>query len=309
MTIEEYWRWWADARDDMQAAVEDPGADRDILHELLARVSEVGLACEMAAGRRSRHAICASANGDPALRKLAYRWRDAGPPADEVFEYHASRIAGAVDATLRMDDREFEFAGLRFAVSVDEPRESSTSRSSTPPSRPRRADPRAGRVHRARHDPRRGGGRALDRVAQLERLGARGDGHAATDCGAEVERLRAAEPTGEWALLRGEGVVAVAARPLRPVDHPYLDLLCELEARPVDHDLSTLQDNEQALADDFGGRAFHAASVTQGEVRTAFVYIDGDTPTSRELETWATGRGYETRFSLDPAWEAVRRFR
>jgi len=70
---------------------------------------------------------------------------------------------------------------------------------------------------------------------------------------AEVERLRAAEPTGEWALLRGDEVVAVAARPLRPVDLPYLDLLCE-------------------------------------------------------LETWATGRGYETRFSLDPAWDAVRRF-
>ena len=91
--------------------------------------------------------------------------------------------------------------------------------------------------------------------------------------------------------------------------NPTSILLCELEARPVDHDLSTLQDNEHALADDFGGRAFHAASVTQGEVRTAFVYIDGDTPTSREIETWATGRGYEMRFSLDPAWEAVRRFR
>ena len=109
MTIEEYWRWWADARDDVQVAVEDPGVDRDILHELLARVSEVGLACEMAAGRRSRHAICASANGDPALRKLAYRWRDAGPPADEVFEYHASRIAGNADAVLRMNDRKFSF--------------------------------------------------------------------------------------------------------------------------------------------------------------------------------------------------------
>ena len=44
-------------------------------------------------------------------------------------------------------------------------------------------------------------------------------------------------------------------------------------------------------------------------MRTAFVYIDGDTSTSRELESWAVERGYELTFSLDPGWEAVRRFR
>jgi hypothetical protein len=37
--------------------------------------------------------------------------------------------------------------------------------------------------------------------------------------------------------------------------------------------------------------------------------MDGDTSTSRELEDWATGREYETTFSLDPAWDAVRSFR
>jgi hypothetical protein len=125
----------------------------------------------------------------------------------------------------------------------------------------------------------------------------------------EVERLRATEPSGEWALLRSDDAVAVAARPLRPVDHPYFDLLCELNARPVDHDLSVLQDNEEALSREFSTRAFHAASLTQGDLRTAFVYIDGDTSTSRELETWAQARGYETTFSLDPAWDGVRRFR
>jgi hypothetical protein len=216
-----------------------------------------------------------------------------------------------VDATLRLDDREFEFAGLRFGVSVDEPRRELDLEVQHP------AFPALDEQTRAQV-----GFIALDTILGEEEVerwigslswSASAPTATVTPDGlrAEVERLRAAEPTGEWALLRGDGdgVVAVAARPLRPVDHPYLDLLCELEARPVDHDLSTLQDNEQTLADDFGGRAFHAASVTQGEVRTAFVYVDGDTPSSRELETWATGRGYETRFSLDPAWEAVRRFR
>jgi hypothetical protein len=124
-----------------------------------------------------------------------------------------------------------------------------------------------------------------------------------------VAGLRGRTPAGEWALLRGKDSVAVAARPLRPVDHPYFDLLCELRARPVDHDLSELQANEEALAADFGERVFHAASLTQGDRRTAFVYLDADTSTSGDLDEWARARSYETAFSLDPAWDAVRPFR
>ena len=179
MTIEEYWRWWEDARDDVQAAIEQEGADRDVLHELLRQVSAVGLVCEMSAGQRSRHAICASANGDPAMRKLAYRWRDAGPPADEVFEYHAVADRRRPGRDAAHDDDEFAFAEFRFGVTVDEPRRSSTSTSSTPLSEALDEQPaRAGRVHRARQHPRRGGGRALDRRAELERRGAGRDRHA-----------------------------------------------------------------------------------------------------------------------------------
>ena len=309
MTIEEYWRWWEDARDDVQAAIEQEGADREVLHELLRQVSALGLVCEMSAGQRSRHAICASASGDPALRKLAYRWRDAGPPADEVFEYHASRIAGDPDATLRMNDHEFAFTAFRFGVAVDEPRHALDLDVQHP------AFPGLDENLRAQ-----AGFIALDTILgeeEVERwVGALSWSAAApastiTPAGLReaVERLRESEASGEWALLRTDDAIAVAARPLRPVDHPYLDLLCELKARPVDHDLSTLQDNEAALVSDFAERAYHAASLTQGDVRTAFVYIDGDTSTSRELENWAIERGYELTFSLDPAWDAVRRFR
>ncbi|WP_028063474.1 hypothetical protein [Solirubrobacter soli] len=308
MTIDEYWRWWQDARADVQAAIEQ-GADRAVLHEVLDRVSALGLACEMSAGLRSRHAICASANGDPALRKLAYRWRDAGPPADAVFEYHASRIAGNADAVLRMNDREFSFTDFRFGVAVDEPRRELDLDVQHPAF--------AGMAERERAQV---GFIALDTIlgeeeverwiGSLEWSGARPTA-SVTPLGLreEVARLRASEPSGEWALMRSDDAVAVAARPLRPVDHPYLDLLCELRARPVDHDLSELQDNEEALGREFASRAFHAASLTQGDVRTAFVYIDGDTSTSRELEEWAVERGYATTFSLDPAWDAVRPFR
>jgi hypothetical protein len=308
MTIEEYWRWWEDARGDVQAAIER-GADRAVLHELLERVSALGLACEMAPGQSARHAICASANGDPTLRKLAYRWRDAGPPPDEVFEFHASRISGDADATLHIDGREFAFADFRFGVDVDEQRRELDLDVQHPAF-----------AELAERERAQVGFIGLDTILgeeEVERwVGATNwsGGPVSADVTPRglreaVVRLRLQAPSDEWALLRSDDAVAVAARPLRPVDHPYLDLLCELKARPVDHDLSVLQSNEEALGDDFGDRVFHAASLTAGDIRTTFVYLDADTSTSRELEEWANERGYETTFSLDAAWDAVRRFR
>ena len=56
-------------------------------------------------------------------------------------------------------------------------------------------------------------------------------------------------------------------------------------------------------------RVVAAIGLCKAPSKKIFVYVDGDTPTSRELEAWAAERGYSTTFSLDPAWDAVRRFR
>ena len=79
-------------------AVDDGRTDDPAIRELLDRIAELGLACEMGPGVQARHALCVSANGDPALRKLAYRWYDAAPPADAAFEFHPARIAAPVAA-------------------------------------------------------------------------------------------------------------------------------------------------------------------------------------------------------------------
>jgi hypothetical protein len=309
VTITDFWEWWAGARAGVQDAIEAGSTDAGVLRELLDRVSALDLACELSAGRTARHALCVSANGDPAKRKLAYRWWQAAPPADAVFEYHPARIAGDAGAVLELGGQAFAFADLRFAVAADEPRHQLDLEVQHPgfPGLDEKARAQVAFL-------------ALDNVLgeeEVERwvgaLAFSADAPTATltatDLRAAVAALREATPGGEWALLRGQDAVAVAARPLRPVDHPFFDLLCELRARPVEHDLSVLQANEGQLARAFGERAFHAASLTQGDLRTAFVYLDGDTPTSRELEAWAAEHGYETRFSLDPAWDAVRSFR
>ena len=112
------------------------------------------------------------------------------------------------------------------------------------------------------------------------------------------------------AAARSDDAVAVAARPLRPVDHPYFDLLCELKARPVDHDLSTLQDNEEALGSEFARPRVPRREPDPGRNADRVRlhrrrYVD----LARARDPGPVERGYELTFSLDPAWDAVRRFR
>lgn len=129
------------------------------------------------------------------------------------------------------------------------------------------------------------------------------------DLRGHVERLSATVPSGEWAVLQGEDAIVVAARPLRPVDHPYFDELCRLTATAVEGGLGELQGSEEELGVHFGARAFHAASLTSNGERTAFVYVDREESTSTELGAWASAHGYAFACSHDPAWEAIRSFR
>jgi hypothetical protein len=290
-------------------AVDAGRTDDAAILGLLDRVAELGLACEMGPGVQARHALCVSANGDPALRKLAYRWYDAAPPADAAFEFHPARIAGpsGPEMVLMLGDEEFAFADFRFDVSVDDER-MELDLVVAHPAFAHLDDDTRGQVGFIGLDNILGEEEVERWVGTLEwsELPPSG-GVDARELRAQVDRLAATAPSGEWAVLRGPDAIAIAARPLRPVDHPYFDELCELTA--VVGELSELQDHEEALTAHFGERAFHAASLTREGERTAFVYVDRDESTSTELAAWASTRGYAFHCSYDPAWDAVRSFR
>jgi hypothetical protein len=308
-TIERFWSLWAHQRDAVIDAIDGGRTEDPALHAVLQAASVLGLACEFGPGLRARHALCVSADGDPAKRKLAYRWYEAAPPEDGAFEFHPARIAAPApeDMVLRLVDEDFGFADFRFDVSVDEDR-LELGLVVAHPAFPRLDDDTRAQVGFLGLDNILGEEEVERWIGELEWSERPPDGgidaHALR---AVVDRLAATAPSGEWAVLRGEDAIAVAARPLRPVDHPYFDELCELTA-PVG-ELSELQDHEEELAAHFGARAFHAASLTREGERTAFVYVDRDESTSTELAAWASARGYAFHCAHDPAWDAIRPFR
>ena len=73
-TVERFWDLWGHHRDAVIDAIESGRTDDDALRKVLEAVSDLGLACEFGPGLKARHALCVSADGDPALRKVSYRW-------------------------------------------------------------------------------------------------------------------------------------------------------------------------------------------------------------------------------------------
>src|SRR5918992_977013 len=280
MSIEDFWHGWASARAAVVDAVAHSRTEDPAIRDLLDRIAQLGLACEMGPGLKARHALCVSANGDPGKRKLAYRWFDAAPPADEAFEFHPARIASpsGPDMVLMLGDEEFPFADFRFDVNVDEER-MELDLVVQHPAFPSLDEDTRGQVGFLGLDNILGEEEVERWIGTLEWSSRPPTASVGPhELRERLDRLAATVPTGEWAVLQGQDAIVIAARPLRPVDHPYFDELCELTA-PVD-DLSVLQDHEEALAAHFGARAFHAASLTRDGERTAFVYMDREQSTS-----------------------------
>ena len=90
--IPAFWAWWDGARDRTAAAIArgDPGSMVDEISSAVHAI-DPRLAWELAPGATAQHALVVTPEGDPAVRALALRWRDAAPPPDATWEYHPSR--------------------------------------------------------------------------------------------------------------------------------------------------------------------------------------------------------------------------
>ncbi len=124
--IAAFWEWWPGARAGIEAAIDS--GDWGDLHPVLAdRVAAIhaDLQWEVAKGQGARHAFVVSPGGHAELRAYASRWRAAAPPADDLFEYHASRQAdpGVLESTMSLEGATLDLGDLRFGFAVDPDRD------------------------------------------------------------------------------------------------------------------------------------------------------------------------------------------
>jgi hypothetical protein len=120
-----FWDWWATAKDRVAPAIEAGGA-MALVDEISRNVDAVHpkLAWELAkGGAGSRHAFCVSPEGDAEVRPIALAWLASAPPADETWEYHASRQPGDTYAVLEAGGLRIDLSETRAIAGWDEARE------------------------------------------------------------------------------------------------------------------------------------------------------------------------------------------
>jgi hypothetical protein len=328
--IRAFWELWREQRRAIEAAI-PAGTLQEWVEPIASRVSAIhpDLDWEFGAGLRASHYFCLSGKGNPELRVLAERWRQAGPGDDAVFEFHAARPGSGYDPEARLDfeGTTFPLSGFRVGVEEDEGRERLHVRVHHP-------------AFALVHDPVRGLATyvALDGVLgedETERwLGGvdleEAPDPGAIDLGALVERVAdlRRRATGErFAVLRGtlpSGAVTFATvnRAIKRVDHLLLDTHWQAVIPlldPTEDGLTTAEEAEELnqlegdLLSRLGHDAVYVGRETQEGTRVLHLHAAATGPAGARLEAWAAplqaaGREVELRAALDPDWAVLRRW-
>jgi hypothetical protein len=323
--IAAFWAWWPQARPGIEAAI-DSGEWEDLQRALAERVDAIhaDLQWELAKGQRARHALVVSPGGHAELRAYAVRWLGAAPPADDTFEYHASRQAdpSGMQFTMRIDDAELALADLRFGFAVDPDRDQADV-TVYHPAFPGLPEEIRGQVSFLSLDWLLGEDNVERWVGHVEFGGAPPpDAQPGTQLRAAVDRLAAEEKDDVWALMSGDAdgwpVIACAQRPLVPVRFPRFDthLAVTLPYRaandgglPVEGSLEALRAKEDEVTAALHGTGTLLAHETTRGVRVLHYYVDSTAGVADRVRDlvgdWAEGKT-AVKETYDPGLRNVR---
>ena len=317
----DFWTWWSAARDRVASAIESGGFDQKLIEEVSRAVRGIDprLAWEFAPGKRSKHALCISPEGNPETRPVALRWLASAPEPDATWEYHASRQASASLPVLEVAGRRLDLGELRAISSWDDTRRRLDVRlwHDTFAQAPMPVRQQIGFLFL---DNLLGEDEVERWIGEIEVLDAPSGGKAPAELKAEVDR-HAADQAGEtWVLAQGSGdrgapVIVMADAGLKRIDHPFADqhvtirIQIEGGGMPDDALATTLNAEEDRLVGSLGDAAVLAArTTTPGERAIHFVAEDlgrvraGIDRWAQDAPSWRVG----VDFQQDVAWEFQR---
>src|SRR4051812_14083046 len=330
--ISRFWAWWqTQGAEETALAIADQDVAR-IVAPLTKQVKSIqaGLSWELAPGTSSTHVLVVSADGDPALRGVARRWRRAAPAADGLWEYSDARLPaadpGAITLTLgeiRVDVASAQawarVSGTDLDVAVYHPafaeldeaeRRLATLLLLDTVLGEAAVETWLGTVETATEEP-------LDPVPLL---GLRAVIRELT------ERFTDAAGDPVWVLMEGstqagDRVLAGAQVPLRSATAPHLDTYVAVtvpytdrtpEGLPDDGSLIPLQRFTDHLSARLGESGRLVAYESHGGVRILHLYVDGSTPAVEQLRPAVVGwdQGEVVLNAVpDPGWQHVQHLR
>lgn len=331
-TITRFWAWWqTEGAEQTALAIVDHDPER-MVATLSQHVFAIhsGLAWELGPGVDNANVLVVSAEGDPALRSVARRWRRAAPAADGIWEYSDSRLPSATpnEVTLTLGGTEIDLAsatawaavaGAELNVSVyhpaftglsDQERRLATLLMLDTVLGESGVETWIGSVETAVDEP----------IDPVPLIGLRAVVRELT------ERFTDADGEPAWVLMEGstqdgDRVLATAQIPLRAATAPHLDTYVAVtvpftaqtpEGLPDEGSLTPLQDFGHHLSTRLGESGRLVAHETHGGLRILHLYVDGSTPAVEQLRPAVTGwdQGKVTLTTmLDPGWERVRHLR
>lgn len=325
--ITEFWAWWQSYAATAAEMLRSQRAD-ELEAELTPRVQEIDAELIWETGKPSTAEFClvVSAGGVAAQRATAERWLRAAPPADETWEFAASRPASpeALDSKLVVGDHDFDLSHVsyraqfnaqraRFDLSIYHPDFAFVDEELRAQVGFLSLDWAIGEDNVARWI----GAVALAEVEPIDTIPAK-------SLLAVIDQIAGNYGNDNWAMLTGKtedgsDLMATARFPLRRVNFPLYDehVGIDLEFKrqtpqgfPKSKSLDALRGFEESLLSLLEGDGALVVHETSSGVRTFHVYVDSESATDvvkriRALAaSWKEGDATVRTF-LDPSWAAV----
>jgi hypothetical protein len=330
--VTKFWSWWqAKGGQQLAAAIDDRQPERmiDVMARYLTAIHP-GLVWQYGV-EGSRYVLVVSADGDPALRAVASRWRQAAPEADRVWAYSEYRPAAAdpaatvltlgaaqIDVTSAIVDA--DVSGTHVDVTMYHPGFASLPAEQHMATAFMLLDTVLGEA-------------AVDSWLGTVAPATVPPAHhpvPLVDLRTVVRKLEASftdvEGERSWQLTRGtsetgDPILASAQVPLRAASAPHLDTYVDVSVSfsewtpgglPAQGSLQRLRDFQDQLNRRLGATGQVVAHETHRGVRTLHLYVDSTTSALKQLKGviagWNQGTVSVTE-RRDPGWESVQHLR
>jgi len=289
-TPSDFWAWWSGGRDRVARAIAAGSLDARLVGEIgnAVRTVHPALAWELAPGTTAQHAFCISPEGNAELRQVALRWLSSAPPADETWEYHASKQARPKLMGLEIGGWRFDLEEMRAIASWDATRRRIDVRLWHPrfAEAPENVRLQVGFIFL---DSLLGEDDVERWVGEIQLLEAPTGGRTPDELRAEIARRKTeSAPDETWVLGERsgrEGAVAIvlADAGLKRIDHPFADhhvtiaVVFGAERLPTTAETTMMNEQEEDFLRRLGDTAVYAGRVTEPGRRTMhFAAVDPD---------------------------------